>query len=160
MSGGFDGATVVVNITARTGGDPMTTTALDVSRFLDRIRAAERVQLIGVLDAIAARDARGTADAKWWESTVQVESRLRAGHRRRDGSAAAQQAATAVRTAALRLGLGSAGSDETRALSRSAGEAARALVAGGDDVSTSFLVGPWTASINGLSAPAVGPVAA
>jgi hypothetical protein len=131
----------------------MTTISAELAGFLAGISALERGQLVGVLNTIADRDARPSADTSWWEATIQIESCLRAEHRTQQAAAAAHRAADVLRMTAERRGFGPPGADHTRRLARSAGEAARALVAQGSDATgRSFLVAPWTTAIDELTA--------
>lgn len=82
-------------------------------------------------------------DVAWWDAVAAVEDRLRAVHLLREAAIAARRATQAVFSVAAKAGL-----DVDRGVvgvAHAAGDAARALVAGGTSLTPARpLLAPWT----------------
>jgi DNA-binding CsgD family transcriptional regulator len=116
--------------------------------FATAIRQLRPDQLNDILLSITGREADASVELAWWEATSYVESLLRCQRRGRQATAAARRAAEAVRFAITKNASPGIDVDASMQLTRSAAEAARALVAGTADATRSdFLTVPWRATI-------------
>jgi hypothetical protein len=108
---------------------------------IDNLTGAEITEL-----AAALRRELDTADGEvsWWRATIAVGASLKRDHRTRRASLAAHQVSSAVQAAALRSPEGLVPCrDDITVVARAAAEAARAIVAGLPDATTSVLFTAW-----------------
>jgi hypothetical protein len=119
------------------------TSRVSVARFAQALLNLNRPSIERQAAGLTARTSPDD-DVAWWEATTALNRALRRQQTGRQAAMAAHRASQAVLAAASRTGL--ALSPDILAVARSAGEAARVLVAGGMNITgAGYLTRGWEA---------------
>ena len=122
---------------------PVPRQAVSVARFAQALLDMDRPSIERQAARLTARTSPDD-DVAWWEATMDLNRALRHQRTGRQAAMAAHRASQAVLVAAGRTGL--ALSPDILAVARSAGEAARALVAGDMNITgAGYLTRGWEA---------------